>query len=580
MRFRKRDYLVVYSVYGDFDFSEEKNNWTYFDKIDSFTGAVYIFSNLGAIKKINGSHIFLVGELFVEDNLLLRICSFSGEKDRLRLLANLDGYFCLFLVDSEGSLEVVTDRLHSQKVMVHSSANNRFFSNNLYCIARFQLKGIDRGSVVEYVLNGMIGGSRTLLSDVCILDPAMIYSLRNNCLESELYWDAYDKFSIPVDPIHEVSEAKSELGRVINNSVRECISGVNEVGISLSGGFDASALLGYATRYHSNVTSYTYYNQGSINDEKSDYSVAKKQANQQSSKFVAVSAQSRDVINIIKQNARTGQALSDFSDEIDFWEYFEKFDTQRMLLYGEECFGIRNSRYIRKKDILRVFKLYNVHHAPLLSKSLSTSLKLEVFNQIYMDEKALMERIDIIKDKYRQLNFLYFDIRIRKVLMNWRQYHAGKSTIVRLPYLRNEVLEFALLLKNDFLFSKRLFIQLVKEVFPKMFSIPRANSNGESMLRIKISNGEVDFQELFELKSSIDEYLNPSTFQLWLASSRAKKLSKLRTRLSKLNRKIMKVSPFYLSHRFFFSVDDYDIVKRYLMMRVLIHDLEEIDKKI
>src|SRR4030095_729 len=111
------------------------------------------------------------------------------------------------------------------------------------CDAQLQ-REIDRAAFAEYVRFQHVLGDKTFFTDIHLLGNASVltYDARLDRLTAEPYWDPGRLADAPRSL--RVIEAAEEAGRLLENAVGRCASGPLRVGVQLSGGVDARAVLG------------------------------------------------------------------------------------------------------------------------------------------------------------------------------------------------------------------------------------------------------------------------------------------------------------------------------------------------
>lgn len=108
---------------------------------------------------------------------------------------------------------------------------------------------VDPVALAEYVRFQHLLGEKTFFAGIRLLGNGsrLSYDAGADRLAVERYWDAGALPAAP--PRLGLAEAAEEAGRLLDAAVARCVAGPLRVGVQLTGGVDARALLGFARRY-------------------------------------------------------------------------------------------------------------------------------------------------------------------------------------------------------------------------------------------------------------------------------------------------------------------------------------------
>jgi asparagine synthase (glutamine-hydrolysing) len=116
---------------------------------------------------------------------------------------------------------------------------------------------VDAVALAEYLRFQHVLGEKTFFDGIRLLGNAtcLTYDARADRVATAPYWDPGATPAAP--PGLGAAEAAEEAGRLLDNAVRRSVAGPLRIGVQLSGGVDARALVGFA-RHHIEPTTITF----------------------------------------------------------------------------------------------------------------------------------------------------------------------------------------------------------------------------------------------------------------------------------------------------------------------------------
>jgi asparagine synthase (glutamine-hydrolysing) len=182
------------------------------------------------------------------------------------------------------------------------------------------------------------------------------------------------------------------------------------------------------------------------------------------------------LIKHLKENAREGKCVSDFCVELDAWHDLAASNQFSDLFFGEHNLFAYPLKTQSREEIL--------NNAHIKGKSeigwLIDFIPKKVFLRLCQCLDNMMDEIyastDAYPDPYTKENFLYLDQRLNHALLPWRENFCSQVGFVHNPYLDSAILEFTYRLPPQLRDSEFLYKNLVKDMFPDLFSINIATS--------------------------------------------------------------------------------------------------------
>lgn len=197
----------------------------------------------------------------------------------LGCLEYLDGMFAFAMYDEQNQKIILArDRAGEKPLYYHFSSTSFSFSselNALYACVTEQ-PSVDESSINSFLNQGFLCGAETPYTQIKELPPGHILVLDKHNLDHTLssYWS--HTFSVE-EKIDKEQEALASIDEKLETEVGNLVSTSDlEVGTFLSGGIDSSLVTAFATRFKSNIQSFTVcfegaYNEGPLAKETAKY---------------------------------------------------------------------------------------------------------------------------------------------------------------------------------------------------------------------------------------------------------------------------------------------------------------------
>lgn len=387
--------------------------------------------------------------------------------------AALQGSFALVVVDpARDRIAVVTDRVNARRVYRSVDQEGTWLSTTL----AEQPPGLPADPVgVGWMLsNGAVHASRTVLAGVSVLERSSWNIVTSSGMQASPYW----RFELGATGDGDEQRLSAELGDLLVGAVERHVADDPDLFVSLSGGFDATAIIG-ALALDLGVLGarcFSYSLGGSRSD--ADERRAAQAAALAGYRHELIPSYSGDFISAIGANARLGEGMKNFVHEVDAWlALAPRFAELRhpVVLAGDECFGgaldhtitttsdVLNSAGIRSSDTLRRL-------VPHLEPDVAEAVRTGIGN----DTAAILRRGAAMTDLRDLKDFLYLDQRLANVIGPWREGFAMPFATLRNPLLDNDILDLVARMPRELRRTKILFRRTVTRRYPQLFALPRA----------------------------------------------------------------------------------------------------------
>lgn len=162
----------------------------------------------------------------------------------MQCVEHFNGMFAIALYDRDsGELWLFRDRIGKKPLYYWIDGQNIVFSSELKPIMLcpgFQ-KEIRRDILSRYLVHRYINAPDTIFQDVYKLEPGSILRFANGRAETHKYWDIAEVYGHMREiPVNDYAEARRELKRLLQLSVKRRMIADVPLGTLLSGGYDSS----------------------------------------------------------------------------------------------------------------------------------------------------------------------------------------------------------------------------------------------------------------------------------------------------------------------------------------------------
>jgi asparagine synthase (glutamine-hydrolysing) len=148
------------------------------------------------------------------------------------------------------------------------------------------------------------------------------------------------------------------------------------------------------------------------------------------------------------------------------------------VFVGDECFGRIDYKFETKEDILATVSITDAAAIRILKDFLSNDVYRQMCQCIDKLADSVFDRTKEIPDARTKSDFLYLDQRIAHFMMPWREYFTAQVGFVHDPILDGTLLEFMNRLPHQLRKKKFLYRNIVRKMFPDLFTIKLAASTG------------------------------------------------------------------------------------------------------
>lgn len=424
------------------------------------------------------------------------------------IFKKLNGIFAISIYDKyDKKLTLVRDRLGVKPLYYFKNESCFTFGSEIKTILKFQCVSstLNNQSFHEFMYYGYGLGERTMFNDIYKLEPGSLIEISNKNYSISSYWK-HEDIVLQSERDISMSGAVSKTKALLEDAVKAQLVSDVPVGVFLSGGIDSSAITAFASKHYSQKLK-TFSAGFDFDNGHNELPLAAKVAKQFYTEHSEIFIKGKDLPYIIEQMVL--QHDEPFSDAANIPLYLmtkEIKETCKVILQGDggdELFGgypryhilhnlkwyklffsslnfiepIILSKYIREKT-KRFYPLFAAKNndnlfAKLLTEenegipelSFSKELRFLIKDQLpFLHYYNLSKRFEYLKDDVQKL--LWIDTKI--ILPDQFLEKVDKSTMangveVRVPFLDNHLVEFALSLPSKYKLHKGIKKYLLKK---------------------------------------------------------------------------------------------------------------------
>ncbi len=398
------------------------------------------------------------------------------ERQGLDFVQGLNGAFCLLLVDRRSDLiTVATDRENTFKVLVSDFDNQLVISNSIY-LQPVRGARIDRTALACYLAAGYVFNDRTLFEGVRVLDSSSIYCVEGHSLRQHKYW----RFAFaPSTRNVPVSTLQHELGDLLVEAVRVRTQGSQPAYLSLTAGTDSRAILGIlADSLHlADVRCFTYAH-GPVKPG-SDEQLAGPLAALSGYQHTIIPSFDGDVVSTVKRNGRLGGGMAQVCDEVDAWIRLGASlgdGPKPVLLTGDTRFIGLDFRMMTDEDAAAGAFMTDFTALAWLEQGIGSAAYHEFVAATRSEIDLAVKKLLPTQNRFDLRDLLRFDQVHSRRTATWREYYCGRFFRPAHPFLDDDILEFFCQLPYELRREKRLYLDTVTRMFPRLFALPLATS--------------------------------------------------------------------------------------------------------
>ncbi len=426
---------------------------------------------------------------------------------------SLNGSFAMAILDKRvEKICFVTDRCNSRKLFLKSTQNGFRISTSIANEFNSNTK-LDPIGVACYLANGVVYNQRTLVDGIKSLERACIHWLTPSGITSERYW-SYEFTNDYANA--DACELDDELTRLLIGAVRLRINDNESAFISLSGGYDASGILGVASQslHLPSVRCFSYGYGGMVKGTDSD--VARKMAEVDGCEWKFRESFDGDILRSLKLNAAFGEGVAHYCEDVDVWPHLSKdygwaANSKSVLFVGDECFGdISEEHYTSTLHALTRVEIYGSTALSWLPGLFCESMSHHLFDSLDAELGCIVARYPNTDDMRDFRDFIYLDQRLSYCLFPWREYILGRFVTVRNPWMDNDILDYMCKIPSHMRRGKSHYKSVVSAMFPSLFSIGRATVTGAYPdWRREFAKSRREVEDVAMRESVLDDIVSP-----------------------------------------------------------------------
>jgi asparagine synthetase B (glutamine-hydrolysing) len=418
--------------------------------------------------------VVLHGELYPDSGSTgAEICLEAYLRNGMGFVTGLHGSYVLAVIDKrQGRLRFVTDSVNSRKLFFGRHDGVAWFSTQHAFGSHPCSRKPDPVGFAHCIVNGVPLSGRTLFDGVRVLQRASIHDVGASEVRSEPYW-SFEPGSANGSTRQSL---KSDLRDALLAAVERRLPDRGEVCLSLSGGYDSTAILG-ALRLigATDVRCFSYGNPTEA--DLSDASVARQMTAITGYAHTEYEAHRDEVATVVAENVRWGQGMTRLVVETDLWRTLREQEPAThcaTIWVGDECFGMHPARTLHDNaDVLNSLGFADWSSLGSLKGMFPLPVASFLGDALRDDLDSMLERNRAIRDPYLLRDYLYLDQRLPR-LLSWREAFDEPCGEVRNPLIDRDVLDLIQQFPKHLKLGKSLFKDTVTELFPDLFAVDRA----------------------------------------------------------------------------------------------------------
>jgi asparagine synthase (glutamine-hydrolysing) len=391
----------------------------------------------------------------------------------------LNDIFSFVFIDKSSMTAIMSrDRLGIKPLYYFIDNEQIIFSSEMSTVLRLKISKdiINKESIDYYMIFQYIPTPFTMVEDVYKVNPGYVYNIslqENKILSEKKYWDAYEV----------KSSSESNLEDILYRSLKQQLVADVDVGMFLSSGIDSSLLVAMVNKYFSDKKYKLFtvsFSENSKSDESSDAIDFVNGFKQSNFEHIILNLDSQ----ILKNRLETLYSVIDepFADSavllnMAISEEAKKYSTVVLSGDGADELFFGYDRYLEfvKYNNINIYKkiLYYITEKIKKSRRLflnslnnSLELSLQLLNINYPKYKNIHKNVDklfmcesIIKLDKNDEYIARLDL--KSYLTDAMLYKVDRASMatsleVRVPFLDNNIINFALNSKFEDKYTKKL----------------------------------------------------------------------------------------------------------------------------
>jgi asparagine synthase (glutamine-hydrolysing) len=432
-------------------------------------------------------------------------------------------------LDEDGPLVCWTDHLALAPLYHAQAAGAHVVSDDPALLADLS-PGIDDAMIASFLANGIMLGERTLFSGVRSLPPASIVTISPDLgVSTAAYWRHKPGSALWADR----DEMERELWSRVTNAVTARVADRQAV-ISLSGGFDSSALLGILHAAGHEVSTFSFATGAPRPGSAAD--VARRQA-----ELLGVAHQvyalpePYDVLDLFKAQLGGGafmrkpcyelRALGEATaDAYRRWR-------DPILLFGDEAFGQGALRIETADELLGAMTLKDPALIGKLAAALPAGEATRLSGALRQIYNGMIDAIPAGANRSDTMDSAFLDMFLIANMVQIRGSMVAPHIPIALPYLDLGVLDMARHVPSHVRIDKGLFEAAAARNLPELFALRRAmtrQAQPDPTALIRANAAHIE-RAIREMAKGTSPLLEPSVLlsALTLARTEGEKRSRL-----------------------------------------------------
>jgi len=212
-----------------------------------FNGEIYNYLSLKSDLERTGVYFKTNSDTEVLLHLLIR--------DGKKAIEKLNGFFAFIFYDKKDDTYLIArDRTGIKPLLLYEDEDKIIVSSELIPILEFDVdKTIDKQALNEYFRLTYIPAPRTIFDKVRKLLPGELFTIKNNTIEKEFYYQIEKQLESGLD----FESAKNELRNRLDKSVQDRLVSDVPLGSFLSGGVDSSVVAAIAAKSKTDLNTFS-----------------------------------------------------------------------------------------------------------------------------------------------------------------------------------------------------------------------------------------------------------------------------------------------------------------------------------
>lgn len=396
------------------------------------------------------------------------------KKNGKKFVNKLNGIFNILIYEKEKNiLTIINDRYGVLPLYYYHDESKFIFASEVKSVTA--LKGIDKqidwSAWSDYFSFRYLLGDKTFFKKIKSLPNASILEIRDNKINLNKYWDYSEmKINYKDNESYFLNKGKSLIKDAIQKSSMEVKKGI----CFLSGGYDSRCLAGGLKKY-TKVDFKTFTTEHPTG--KKDYILAKKVASRLKIKNYFI----KHPKNIYQKYFLKKNYLLDGMAQEHLWALplADQFKGTEIVFDGLAGDLFLKGLFLDNYNLS--FVNNNKRLASVIGDQYGYSLffikkffKKEVRKELNFSKESLLEELMMIPRSENKISSFFAKNRTRNALC-LSSNNIFMMLEKRLPFLDNNLVDFALSIPTNIKINKHLYFEILKGSFPELSDIPTTN---------------------------------------------------------------------------------------------------------